>query len=124
MPNNEPPPFNELINLADPLRNQYLIPVEDQEIEELSVFKEDESQSTGREDPKGRRIIKVDGKPTPYSANGPLGYLWFFSLDGKDVMGPIEINPERIEMLEIDERPWGILIDPDDKILVSAWIES
>ena len=125
MSENETIIFRDLINTIDPLTNQYPIPSYDLEINTVSAFKENETISTSRDDPKGKRTVIICGKPAANQNSPVLGTVWAFSMDGKDTLGPFELDQEQNLLIDIDERPWGALINPaDDKgLTVSIWIE-
>lgn len=115
-----PPSFSTLFESVDPLKNQYIIPVRALEISETSIIRENETKGGPVE---GRRVIRVSGRPKGQSVSGPIATFWAFSIDGKDSQGPFELLEEIVSLVEIDDRPWGILIEPIDTIFVSVSID-
>jgi hypothetical protein len=114
--------FIQRINLIDPLRQQYTIPTYRLEIDSDAAFKENDSESGSREDPKAKRNLYTIGKPKTSSNNPIIGTAWAFSLDGKDLLGPCDMVQECDVIFEIDARKWGVLVQPIEDMTVSVWI--
>jgi hypothetical protein len=115
--------FDDLINSIDPLSRQFSIPTYDLDTDSPAAFKEDESQAGKPGGEKGRRTLIVTGRPHTVTNPEIIAYVWVFSMDGKDTLGPFNLAPETNMRINIDEHSWGAVIDPLENITVSVWIE-
>ena len=115
--------YNNLIASIDPLRNQYLIPSYKVIIANPTVFHESESNPPDPESPKGRRQVGMSNNGKPNTGSSAPVPVWVFSLDGKDVKGPFDVEEEKLLYVEIDDRHWGVLANPSEEVSVSVWVE-
>ena len=49
--------------------------------------------------------------------------VWVYSLDGKDVLGPYTLLGGDTIYVPIDDREWGVLVNPASAVTVDVWIE-
>ena len=70
---------------------------------------------------------KRDGIVKVYTRNPEItdcrAKVWWYSLDGLDILGPYAVLCGETLTVEIDERAWGVLIETGSETLVDVWIE-
>jgi hypothetical protein len=83
-----------------------------------------ESGNPGNPDPSK---AKKDGIIKIYPSNPEVttcsATVWWYSLDGLDVLGPFTVLCGETLVTAIDERAWGVLVQSNDDIVVDVWIE-
>jgi hypothetical protein len=73
--------------------------------------------------PAEKREVDVEVK-TPSGSSDCQATAWVYSLDNTTVLGPFAVDCNEPLQVEIDDRAWGVLIDTDEELLVSVWINS
>lgn len=65
-------------------------------------------------------VIIINRNPeTP----GCQALVWIYSLDGMDILGAYTVICGNSLVVEIDERPWGVVVESESQIEVDVWIE-
>jgi hypothetical protein len=96
------------------------IPSFHQNVSYLANFQEKPNGSDNfNSDLKGKRnmiiVAQVIGP-----AKTPV-IIYVYSLDGRDILGPFEIDGDGQISVPIDDRLWGVIVQCDDKCQVSVY---
>lgn len=73
--------------------------------------------------PKGKKKIKVLGSCGNVNKTTCQATVYAYSLDLQTVLGPYTLIDGQTLSIDIDEREWGVLVQSDDHMTVSVWIE-
>lgn len=73
--------------------------------------------------PKGKKKIKVLGSCGSVNKTTCQATVYAYSLDLQTILGPYTLNEGQTLSIDIDEREWGVLVQSDDHMTVSVWIE-
>ncbi|MCX6249258.1 MAG: hypothetical protein NTX61_00745 [Bacteroidetes bacterium] len=72
---------------------------------------------------KYKRDLDVRTTVTP-PGHKPIIFVWVYSLDMRDILGPFIMVGDDFLTVEIDEREWGVITMCSEKVYVSVWIEA
>ncbi len=67
---------------------------------------------------KGKRIMVITVNGTHQGS----AVVYVYSLDGLTVFGPYTVNGGQTLFVEIDNRPWGVIVQGNESIIVDVWI--
>jgi hypothetical protein len=70
----------------------------------------------------GRKILNTTVKTQSIGGTGCSATVWYYSLDGMDLLGPYTVAMGITLSVEIDDRQWGVLVDSECEVLVDVWI--
>ncbi len=81
-----------------------------------------------REDYRGKQpLITLEKRGVYVTVNtitpGSQATVWVYSLDRQTVYGPFTVAALEPLYQIIDDRQWGVLMNTDEEIPVSVWIE-
>jgi len=88
-------------------------------VSKTANYKEKQHNEDLKTDPKGKRsMIIVANVVGP--AKTPIT-IWVYSLEGHTVLGPFVIYGDGELTVPIDNRPWGVVVQCDGKVVISVW---
>lgn len=109
--------------LSGQTNKPYPIPSYQVTVNGTAFFCESNDQGGDSDLAKGKRngIVKVysPGSEDP----GCSATIWWYSLDGLDILGPFTVLCGETLTVEIDERAWGVLVQTESDVLVDVWID-
>lgn len=113
--------FITVLFLMFPLYSQnypvYAIPSFGIPVSGVALFKD--ATSTAPLPVKGKRSVNVSVRGTPSAQASVIIY----TLDGSYSLGPYLVQTGQTLTVEIDEREWGVMVNSEENVLVSVWIE-
>lgn len=75
----------------------------------------------------GPSKAKKDGYVKVYTSRPEVqncgATIYWYSIDGLNILGPFEVSCGETLSTPIDEREWGVLVITEDEIMVDVWIE-
>ena len=104
------------------LQAKHPIPSYNVPLKNAANFQEKHNNKMGSDfGAKYKRDLDVRTYVVPPS-HMPIIYVWVYSLDMRDVLGPFTMVGNDFLEVEIDGREWGVVTQCDDKVYVSVWI--
>jgi hypothetical protein len=76
-----------------------------------------------KEAPMAKRIIVIHVDQTIPDSGTNVVTVYVYSLDGETVLGPYYLTGNSTIYVEIDDRDWGVLVELQEKVYVSVWID-
>jgi hypothetical protein len=100
--------------------NPYPIPSCNVTVDGVALFEESGPGSPSWAD--GRRVINTSATCNKSVSSPCTINVWFFSLDGLDILGPFSLTCGGSVSQAIDDRPWGALVQAGCEVEVDVWI--
>jgi hypothetical protein len=97
------------------------IPSYKQPVSRLANFTEKHHNNDSKSDPKGKRYMVVVAQVAGPSREPVV--IWVYSLDGQDISGPFMIIDSGEITVPIDNRLWGVLVECEEKTVVSVYTQ-
>jgi hypothetical protein len=73
--------------------------------------------------PAEKRDVDVEvSTPSPSISTDCQATVWVYTLDNQTVLGPFTVDCNEPLQVGIDDRLWGVLIETNEELLVSVWI--
>ena len=85
-------------------------------------FRQDYHQRVTNPTKEKREVHVVVGSQA--SCNNCTATVWVYRLDHSTILGPYTVTCGQTLTVPIDDREWGVLVESDEDIIVSVWIES